>query len=92
MSSRSVIVVVVAAAALASPAFAQEQGRVIPEPSVSTDFITRGPKYAPEQFKTAMKNLGQDVAYLDQAEFKAFWDADAKRVEDAVNSIGKVQG
>jgi tripartite-type tricarboxylate transporter receptor subunit TctC len=47
---------------------------------------------ANEQFKAAMKNLGQDVAYLDQADFKAFWDADAKRVEDAVNSIGKVQG
>ena len=38
----------------------------------------------------AMKNLGQDVAYLDQAEFKAFWDMDAKRVEDAVQQIGKV--
>ena len=37
-----------------------------------------------------MKNLGQDVAYLDQADFKAFWDADAKRVEDAVRQIGKV--
>ena len=38
----------------------------------------------------AMNNLGQDVAYLDQPEFKAFWDADAKRVEDAVRQIGKV--
>src|SRR5688572_27022862 len=47
---------------------------------------------AAEPFKAAMKNLGQDVAYLDQAEFKAFWDADAKRVEDAVRQIGKVEG
>jgi tripartite-type tricarboxylate transporter receptor subunit TctC len=45
-----------------------------------------------EQFKIAVKNLGQDVAYLDQPEFKIFWDADAKRVEDAVRSIGKVDG
>jgi len=45
---------------------------------------------ADEKFAQAMKNLGQDVAYLDQAEFKAFWDADAKRVEDAVRQIGKV--
>ena len=45
---------------------------------------------ADEKFVQAMKNLGQDVAYLDQAEFKAFWDADAKRVEDAVHQIGKV--
>ena len=45
-----------------------------------------------DQFKAAMKNLGQDVAYLDQAAFKTFWDADAKRVEDAVRQIGKVGG
>jgi tripartite-type tricarboxylate transporter receptor subunit TctC len=47
---------------------------------------------ADDKFKQAMTNLGQDVAYLDQPEFKAFWDADAKRVEDAVRSIGKVEG
>jgi tripartite-type tricarboxylate transporter receptor subunit TctC len=47
---------------------------------------------ADDKFKQAMTNLGQDVAYLDQSEFKAFWDADAKRVEDAVRSIGKVDG
>jgi tripartite-type tricarboxylate transporter receptor subunit TctC len=45
---------------------------------------------ASDQFVQAMKNIGQDVAYLDQPEFKAFWDADAKRVEDAVRQIGKV--
>jgi tripartite-type tricarboxylate transporter receptor subunit TctC len=47
---------------------------------------------ADEKFKQAMTNLGQDVAYLDQPEFKAFWDADAKRVEEAVRSIGKIEG
>ena len=31
-------------------------------------------------------------AYMDQPEFKAFWDTDAKRVEAAVQSIGKVEG
>jgi tripartite-type tricarboxylate transporter receptor subunit TctC len=45
-----------------------------------------------DQFKQAMTNLGQDVAYLDQAEFKAFWDTDAKRVEDAVRAVGRVEG
>jgi tripartite-type tricarboxylate transporter receptor subunit TctC len=45
-----------------------------------------------EKFRQAMANLGQDVAYLDQPEFKAFWDDDAVRVEDAVRSIGKVSG
>ncbi|MGQ0543826.1 MAG: Bug family tripartite tricarboxylate transporter substrate binding protein [Betaproteobacteria bacterium] len=47
---------------------------------------------APEQFKKAMQNHGPAGAYLDQPEFKAFWDADAKRVEDAVRRIGKVAG
>src|SRR5919106_547722 len=37
-----------------------------------------------DQFRKAMQNLGQEVAYLDQPEFRKFWDADAKRVEDAV--------
>jgi tripartite-type tricarboxylate transporter receptor subunit TctC len=43
-----------------------------------------------EKFAAAMKNIGQQVAYMDQAEFKAFWDADAKRVEEAVHTIGKI--
>jgi tripartite-type tricarboxylate transporter receptor subunit TctC len=45
-----------------------------------------------EPFANALKNLGQDLAYLDQAEFKTFWDADAKRIEEAVRQIGKVDG
>jgi tripartite-type tricarboxylate transporter receptor subunit TctC len=45
-----------------------------------------------DQFKQLMANIGQEVAYLDQAEFKTFWDTDAKRVEDAVRQIGKVEG
>jgi tripartite-type tricarboxylate transporter receptor subunit TctC len=45
-----------------------------------------------EQFKSAIANIGDVVAYMDQPEFKAFWDADAKRVEAAVQSIGKVEG
>ena len=45
-----------------------------------------------EQFKTAMANLGQEVEFLDQPEFAKFWDADAARIEDAVRTIGRVQG
>jgi tripartite-type tricarboxylate transporter receptor subunit TctC len=45
---------------------------------------------ADPKFAEAMTNLGQDVAYLDQPEFKAFWDADAKRVQEAVRLVGKV--
>ncbi len=47
---------------------------------------------ASEQFRNAIANIGDVVAHLDQPEFKAFWDADAKRVEAAVQSIGRVEG
>jgi tripartite-type tricarboxylate transporter receptor subunit TctC len=47
---------------------------------------------ASEQFAAAIKNIGDQVAYLDAPDFAKFWDADAKRVEAAVQSIGKVQG
>ncbi|MFN3657496.1 MAG: Bug family tripartite tricarboxylate transporter substrate binding protein [Pseudolabrys sp.] len=47
---------------------------------------------ATDQFKTVIKNIGDEVAYLDSAGFAKFWDEDAKRVEAAVQSIGRVQG
>jgi tripartite-type tricarboxylate transporter receptor subunit TctC len=43
-----------------------------------------------EQFKKAVDNIGDVVAYLDKPEFAKFWDEDAKRVEAAVQAIGKV--
>ncbi len=43
-----------------------------------------------DQFKKAIDNIGDVVAYLDQPEFAKFWDQDAKRVEAAVQAIGKV--
>jgi tripartite-type tricarboxylate transporter receptor subunit TctC len=45
-----------------------------------------------DQFKTAIANLGLDVGYLNAADFAKFWDADAKRADEAVRSIGRVQG
>ena len=45
-----------------------------------------------EQFKAALANLGQELAYLDQPELAAFWDADSKRIEAAIRSIGKIEG
>ena len=43
-----------------------------------------------DQFKTAIKNIGDEVDYLDSPDFAKFWDADAKRVEQAVQAIGRV--
>jgi tripartite-type tricarboxylate transporter receptor subunit TctC len=45
-----------------------------------------------KQFLDTLDNLGQELAYMDQPEFTIFWAADAKRQEDAINVIGRVQG
>jgi tripartite-type tricarboxylate transporter receptor subunit TctC len=45
---------------------------------------------ATPQFAATIKGIGDEVAYLDQPEFAKFWDEDAKRVESAVHSIGRV--
>ena len=45
---------------------------------------------AAEQFVKAIDNLGDVVAYLDQPDFARFWDEDARRVEDAVRTIGRI--
>jgi tripartite-type tricarboxylate transporter receptor subunit TctC len=45
-----------------------------------------------EQFKTALTNLGQELDYMDQPEFAKFWEADTRRIEDAVRTIGKQEG
>jgi tripartite-type tricarboxylate transporter receptor subunit TctC len=45
-----------------------------------------------DEFKTAITNLGQELAYMDQPEFTKFWDEDAARIEAAVRTIGRVQG
>jgi tripartite-type tricarboxylate transporter receptor subunit TctC len=63
-----------------------------PAPAVKTvgDAIKKAA--TSDQFKTAILNIGDEVAYLDQAGFAKFWDEDAKRVEAAVQAIGRVQG
>ena len=66
---------------------AQERAEVIAKIRAETRKVVTG-----EQFKTAMTNIGDEVAYLDAPDFAKFWDADAKLVEQAVASIGKVQG
>ena len=43
-------------------------------------------------FNAAIANLGLEPTFLNAAEFTKFWDLDAKRSDDAVQQIGKVQG
>ena len=45
-----------------------------------------------DKFNTQLTNLGLDLDYLDEPEFAKFWAEDAKRVIEAVDIIGRVQG
>jgi tripartite-type tricarboxylate transporter receptor subunit TctC len=63
-----------------------------PEAVITRLRTETGKAVANEQFRKAVANIGDVVAYLDQPDFRTFWDADAKRVESAVQSIGKVSG
>ena len=42
-------------------------------------------------FRNALEKVETPVQYLDQPQFKAFWDNDAKKLATAVHRIGKVE-
>lgn len=41
------------------------------------------------EFRSVISKIGQEYAYLNAADFAAFWAADAQRAEEAVQLIGK---
>ena len=42
-------------------------------------------------FKAALAKVETPVQYLDQPQFRSFWDADARKLADVVKKIGKVE-
>jgi len=42
-------------------------------------------------FKTALAKVETPVQYLDQPQFRAFWDGDARKLADVIKRIGKVE-
>jgi tripartite-type tricarboxylate transporter receptor subunit TctC len=44
-----------------------------------------------EEFKASMAKIETPINYLDAPEFKKFWDADAKRLIETVQKIGKIE-
>jgi tripartite-type tricarboxylate transporter receptor subunit TctC len=42
-----------------------------------------------DTFKGAVENMGQEFAYQNAADFTRFWEADARRADAAVKSIGR---
>lgn len=60
-----------------------------PEPIVKTLRASIKTAVESEQFKTAITNGGQELAYLDGPEFQVFFDIDGKRNDATVRSIGR---
>ncbi len=60
-----------------------------PAPVVATLSAALDKAAQTDQFKSVLKNLGLDYAYLNAKDFAAFWAEDAKRTDDAVHLIGK---
>jgi len=56
---------------------------------VTTLRATIGKAVQSDQFKTALANAGQELAYLDGPDFQKFWDIDGQRTDEAVISIGR---
>jgi tripartite-type tricarboxylate transporter receptor subunit TctC len=63
--------------------------RGTPPEIVTTLRAAIGKAVQSDQFKTALANAGQELAYLDGPEFQKFWDIDGRRTDEAVMSIGR---
>ena len=44
-----------------------------------------------DEFKAAMDKAKTPIAYQDTDEFRAFWEADAKRIASVIQFIGKTE-
>jgi len=42
-------------------------------------------------FKNALAKVETPIQYLDQPQFRSFWDADLRKMSDVVKKIGKVE-
>jgi tripartite-type tricarboxylate transporter receptor subunit TctC len=62
-----------------------------PEPIIAR--LREAARFAVEDsaFQAALAKVETPVQYLDQPQFRAFWDADAVKLADVVKKIGKVE-
>ena len=62
-----------------------------PEPAIAR--LREAAKFAVEDtsFKGSLAKVETPIQYLDQPQFRAFWDADAKKLAEVVKAIGKVE-
>ena len=60
-----------------------------PAPIITTLSAALDKASTSEQFKSVVDKLGLEGGYLNAADFRKFWDADAKSADEAVHLIGK---
>ncbi|MBC8022524.1 MAG: tripartite tricarboxylate transporter substrate binding protein [Burkholderiales bacterium] len=63
----------------------------VPEPVIAR--LREAARFAVEDavFQSALARVETPVQYLDQPQFRTFWDADAHKLADVVKKIGKVE-
>jgi tripartite-type tricarboxylate transporter receptor subunit TctC len=62
-----------------------------PEPVIAKLREAARAAVADDTFKASLAKVETPVQYLDQPQFRSFWDADAKKLADVVKKIGKVE-
>jgi len=75
--------------------FSQWTGLFVPAgtPEAVIAKLREAARFAVEDatFKGSLAKVETPVQYLDQPQFRAFWDADARKLADVVQRIGKVE-
>ena len=75
--------------------FSQWTGLFVPAgtPETVIEKLRAAPRAAVEDptFKNALAKVETPIQYLDQPQFRAFWDADARKLASVVQRIGKVE-
>jgi tripartite-type tricarboxylate transporter receptor subunit TctC len=62
-----------------------------PEPAIARLREAAKAAVNDDTFKAALGKVETPIQYLDQPQFKAFWDKDAAKLADVVKKIGKVE-
>jgi len=62
-----------------------------PEPAIARLREAAKAAVADPTFQASLAKVETPIQYLDQPQFRAFWDADAKKLADVVKRIGKVE-
>ncbi len=62
-----------------------------PEPVIAKLREAARAAVADESFRNALAKVETPIQYLDQPQFRSFWDQDAKKLAEVVQKIGKVE-